>query len=269
MPRVVLDPGAEADLADHLQVEARALLQTLGLEQLLLAAQPDQPLREFDFDRPQRAIDLLLGDDIVAAGPDRHGLHHAGDCAGQRVDARDALDPVAEKLDPQRRVPFIGRENLDAVAADAESPAVEVQVVALVLDVDQFAQQPPQSVLLPDRKRDTQPRVVLRRPETVDARDAGHDEHVAPLQQRAGGAVAQLVDVVVDRGVLLDEGVGLREVGLGLIVIVVGNEIFDGVVGEKPLEFVVELRREGLVVRDDQGRQLQTLDNICDAEGLA
>ena len=44
VPRVVLDPGAEADLADHLQVEARALLQALGLEQLLLAAQPGQPL---------------------------------------------------------------------------------------------------------------------------------------------------------------------------------------------------------------------------------
>ena len=146
---------------------------------------------------------------------------------------------------------------------------MEVQVVALVLDVDQFAQQPPQAVLLADRERHAQPRVVLRRAEAVDARDAGHDEHVPALQQRAGGAVPQLVDVVVDRRVLLDVGVGLREVGLGLIVVVVGDEVLDGVVGEKPLELVEELRREGLVVGDDQGRPLQALDDVGDGEGLA
>ena len=155
--RVVLDPRAEADLADHLQVEARALLQALGLEQLLLAAQPGQPLRELGLDRGERALDLLLGDDVVAAGPDRDRLERAGDRAGQRVDPRDALDLVAEELDAHRRVALVGGEDLDDVAADAEGAAVEVQVVALVLDVDQLAQQPSRAVLLPDRERHAQP----------------------------------------------------------------------------------------------------------------
>jgi hypothetical protein len=44
---------------------------------------------------------------------------------------------------------------------------------------------------------------------------------------------AQPVDLVVDRGVLLDVGVARRDVGLGLVVVVVADEVLDGVVGEE------------------------------------
>jgi hypothetical protein len=74
--------------------------------------------------------------------------------------------------------------------------------------------------------------VVVRRAEAVDAGDAGHDDHVAPGEERAGRRVAQAVDLVVDRGVLLDVGVRCRDVGLGLVVVVVADEVLDGVVGK-------------------------------------
>jgi hypothetical protein len=45
--------------------------------------------------------------------------------------------------------------------------------------------------------------------------------------------VAEPVDVVVPRGVLLDVEVGLRDVRLGLVVVVVRDEVLDGVVGEE------------------------------------
>jgi hypothetical protein len=40
----------------------------------------------------------------------------------------------------------------------------------------------------------------------------------------------------------------LRDVGFGLIVIVVADEILDGVLGEEFLELLVKLGRESLVV---------------------
>ena len=40
------------------------------------------------------------------------------------------------------------------------------------------------------------------------------------------------VDLVVDDGVLFDEGIRDRDVGFGLVVVVVGDEVFDGVVRE-------------------------------------
>ena len=64
----------------------------------------------------------------------------------QRVDLADRVDLVAEELDADRRALLVGREDLDHVAAHAERAAVEVDVVALVLDVDQ----PPQQLVAPE-----------------------------------------------------------------------------------------------------------------------
>ena len=62
------------------------------------------------------------------------------------------------------------------------------------------------------------------------------------------------IDVVVDRGVLLDVEVGLRDVRLGLVVVVVGDEVLDGVVREELPELVAELGGERLVVGDHERR---------------
>ena len=70
----------------------------------------------------------------------------------------------------------------------------------------------------------------------------------------------QPLDLVVDRGVLLDVGVGLRDVGLGLVVVVVADEVLDGIVRQHLAQLVGQLRRQGLVRRHDQRRALQPLD---------
>ncbi len=69
----------------------------------------------------------------------------------------------------------------------------------------------------------------------------------------------QPVDVVVDRRVLLDVEIGLRDVRLGLVVVVVGDEVLDRVVREELPELVAELRGERLVVRDHERRPLERL----------
>ena len=79
----------------------------------------------------------------------------------------------------------------------------------------------------------------------------------------------QPVDLLVDRHVLVDVGVGLFDVGLGLIVVVVRNEVLDGIVGEQISELLVQLRRERLVVREDERRLLEFLDRPRDGVGLS
>jgi hypothetical protein len=68
---------------------------------------------------------------------------------------------------------------------------------------------------------------------------------------------------------LLDVGVGARHVGLGLVVVVVGDEILHRVVGEEVLELAIELRGQRLVRRQDQRRALGRLDDLGHGEGLA
>ena len=70
----------------------------------------------------------------------------------------------------------------------------------------------------------------------------------------------QPLDVVVDRAVLLDIGVGLRDVRLGLVIVVVGDEVLDGVVRQHLPQLVGQLRGQCLVGGHHEGRPLQPLD---------
>ena len=74
-----------------------------------------------------------------------------------------------------------------------------------------------------------------------------------PLDERAGGAEAHLFDLVVDGQIFFDVGVGAGDIGFGLIVVVVGDEIFDGIVGKKAFEFLIELGGQSFIMGDDQG----------------
>ena len=97
----------------------------------------------------------------------------------------------------------------------------------------------------------------------------GHDHDVAPGQQGRRGRVAQAVDLVVDRRVLLDVGVRRRDVGLGLVVVVVADEVLDRRRRQKLTELVAELGRQGLVVGDHQRRPRDVGDDARHREGLA
>ncbi len=107
------------------------------------------------------------------------------------------------------------------------------------------------------------------RAEAVDARDGRDDHRVAAREERRRGGMPQAIDVVVAGRVLLDVEVGLWDVGLGLVVVVVRDEVLDRVRGEELAELVAELRRQRLVVRDHERGPLQLLDQPRHRRGLA
>ena len=79
----------------------------------------------------------------------------------------------------------------------------------------------------------------------------------------------QFVDLLIDVRVLLDVGVGLGDVGLGLVVVVVGDEVLHLVIGEEVLELLVKLGGQGLVVGQHQSGALNSLDDVGHGEGFA
>ena len=81
--------------------------------------------------------------------------------------------------------------------------------------------------------------------------------------------MAQLVDFVIYCGVFFNIGVGGRNICLGLIIIIVRNEVFDGVFGEEFSEFRAELRRQSFVVCKHKSRSVNPLDNICHGKCFA
>ena len=157
---------------------------------------------------------------------------------------------------------MLGRENINGVAAHAEGAASEIDFVARVLHLDQARNH----VALRDfvfRAQGQDHLVVFARiTDTVNGRHRGHNHHIAPLHQRLGARQAHLLDMLVDRRVLFDEQIALRHVSLGLIVIVVTDEIFDRVLREKFAEFRVQLGRQGFVRREHDGRTPGARDHV-------
>ncbi len=122
---------------------------------------------------------------------------------------------------------------------------------------------------LADLQGDHRLQILLGSTEAVDAGDSGDHDDIATAQQRVRRGVAQALDLGVDRGVLLDEGVRLRHVGLWLVVVVIRDEVLDRVVREELAELVGELRGERLVVREHECRSLHLLDQPGRRRGLA
>jgi hypothetical protein len=189
--------------------------------------------------------------------------------ARERVEERERLDGVVVKRHAQRLFTVLGREHVNRVTPDTESPAAEVDVVARVLHAGQAGQQVAlrHRVLLAQHLAHVL--VVAGIADAVDARDRGHDDRVLALEDALGRRQPHLLDVLVDRAVLLDVEVARRDVGLGLVVVVVRDEVLDRVLGEELAELRVELRGEGLVGRDHQRRAPGAGDDVGHRVGLA
>ena len=226
--RVVLDAVAVADLLDHLEVVLRAHAQALGLEQLAFLLEPRQPLLQLGLDADHRFAHPLVACDVVGGREHLRALHVAERLAGERIDHRQPIDRVAEHLDAQHCL-FVRRVHLDGVAAHAELAAAKCHVVAIELQVDQAPQDAAHVVVDADAEVEQLPLVLLGVAHAVDATDRGDDDGVATCQQARGRRVAQPVDLVVDRRVLLDVGVAGGDVRLGLVVVVVADEVLDAV----------------------------------------
>ena len=177
------------------------------------------------------------------------------------IDLGERVDLVAEEFDAVG-VFIVGGVDLDDVATNAEGAAAEVYVVALVQDFDQAAGDVFAPDLLALFEEEKHSIVGFGRAQAVDAGDGADDDAVAALEEGAGGGETEFVQLFVDRGFFFDEEVAGGDVGFGLVVVVVGDEVFDGVVGEEGLELVIELGGEGLVVREDEGRAIELLDDL-------
>ena len=268
MTRVVLDTGTGADLLHHLDVVSGAHPEPLGLQQFPVPLQDGEALLQLLLDGRDRLLHTLRSSNVVGSRKDVHLLVLTDDLAGERVHRREGLDLVAEELHAQG-VLLVDREDLQGVAADSEGAALTRNVVADVLVGDEVPQQLVTIPFLPHLQRDHPVDVLLRSTQTVDGRDGRHDDDVSPGQQGIRRGVTQPLDLLVEAGVLLDEGVRLRDVRLGLVIVVVRDEVLDGIVREEGAQLLGELGRQGFVGLHDEHRPLQLFRQPCHRGRLA
>jgi len=175
---------------------------------------------------------------------------------------------VPEEFDAEA-VLRVGRHHVDDVAPHPEAARLQLVVVAVIDVVHEALEERIAPELAPLPNRYAQLSEVLGRAEAVDAGDARDDDHVAPADERACGRYPEALDLLVARRVLLDVGVARGNVGLGLVEVVVADEVLDRILREEALELRVELGRQCLVVADDEHRPLAPRDDVRHGEGLA
>ncbi len=124
------------------------------------------------------------------------------DFAGERIDLANGIDLSAPHFHAIGVV-FVGGINLDHVAANAEGAAAEI-FAALVLDVDEAAEQMLRVKSAAFFEHDEHAVIGFGRADAVDAGDGGDDDDVATLEERASGAHAELVELIVDGGFFFD-----------------------------------------------------------------
>ncbi len=78
--------------------------------------------------------------------------------------------------------------------------------------------------------------------------------------------MTHLINCIINRRVLFYIAVRLRDIGFGLVVVIVGDKILNSIFGKKLLEFTEKLRCQGFIGRDYQGWSLNLLNYICDCE---
>ena len=267
--RIVLNARAEADLLKHFNVVARALRDALGLYQLAVLLEVFHAQLELFLKVLDGLLQLFLGRDIMARRKNGNVTQFTERNAGQRVNTADAVHLITEELHADNVLVRVYRPDLHRVAAHAEAVALERNVVALILNIYQSADELLAAHLHARSDGNDHALVVDRVAERVDARNRGHDDNIAPFAQRRGRRVAQTVDLIVDGGILLDIGVGRGDIRLRLVVIVVRYEIFYRILRKKFAQLGAELCGQRFIVREHQRRALGLLDDIRHSERFA
>ena len=214
MPRVILDAGAYAGLPQHLHIEVRPLRDPLCLEKLVLGLKVIYPLLQLLQDIIAGETQLLRGDDIGARRKDHDMRKLRLRLPAQRVDDPDPVDLIAEEFDPVGLLSLGCGKDVHDISHDPEGPAVEVHVVSIVLDLDQVPDHLVSVLALPGAEREGHIEIFRRGAQPVDAGDGGHDDHIPSLREGGHRGVSELVDLLIDVGVLLDIGVRGGDIGL-------------------------------------------------------
>ncbi len=176
---------------------------------------------QFELDAGDRLQQRRPRRHVVRIGVDFDEFELVGLLPGERIEFVDRFHLVAEQRHPPGAVFIVRRKNLDDVAAHAERAAIEIAAGALVLQRDQVGEQLALIEFLAALDGERHRRIGLDRADAVDARHRGDDDDVVAFEQRARRRVAHAVDLLVDRGFLLDIGVGARDIGFRLVIVVI------------------------------------------------
>ena len=269
MPRIILDSGTEAGLLHHLDIELCALSDALGFKKLITALKIKDLLFHLSLDGIACLPHAFGRNDVEGSRVDCLITELCFYISGERVDRSHAVDLVTEEFNSYSILIIVGRDDFKCVPLHPERTAVEIHLISLILHIDEFTDELIAVFGHTGANGGHHICKILRSTDAIDARDGCNNDDIAALAQGRQSGQTQLVNLVIDGGVLGNVGVRRWHIRLRLVIIIVGNEVLDGILREEFLEFTVELGRQSLIVRYDQRGLLELGDYVRHRKSLA
>ena len=269
IPRIVLNARTIAQLPHHLNVVVHPVLQPLGLEPLPHLTEILRLTEHIVLNLHDGSIHLVLRGDEDVGREDGDLGDLLDTAAGDRVEALDGVDLIVPEHDAVGDV-GISRKDVERLSLDTELALGELDLVTGIEGVHKRFGHIVAATLLSTGDIDDVLAEVVGVADTIKARHRRDHDDVSPTRhQSRGGAQAQLLDIGINRKVFFNISVSRRNESLRLVVVVIGDEIFHGILREERLELAIELRRQGLVVAQDERRPVELRQHIGNSEGLA
>ena len=149
------------------------------------------------------------------------------------IQFRDTIDLIPEKFHTIGIIRGIRRNDLQHITTHPKSTTGKIHVVAHILHIYQLSDHLIPILLIPRPQGNHHILVVIRATNTIDAGYRRYDNDIAPLCQGCRSRQTQLVDLIIDGGILGNIGIGRRNICLRLIVIIIGYKIFHRIIGKK------------------------------------
>ena len=267
--RIIFYSAAITYFLHHFGIVRHAFADTLRLDKLAVVGKIPHAFVHILFDCQHGFAHGALLHRVMRRRKNRDVFEFVDRSAAYRLEFAYTVYFVAEKFHAHRKFARRRGKNIHRVALHAETGAFEFGIVALVIDAYQAPQQFVALYLHAGSERHRQPVIFFGRAQPVNTRHRSHHYRIAALRKRTGGAVTELVYLVVYRHVFFYISIGAGYIRFGLIIIVVRHEKFHAVFGKKFAHFVAKLRGKGFVVRQNERGAVYVRYHVCHGKSFS
>ena len=176
---------------------------------------------------------------------------------------------ISEELHSDSCISRICRKYLHHISPDTKLVSHEIYIVSLILDTHKVSNKSVTGFLHTTTNRHHHGLILLRVTKGVDTRNAGDDNNVTAFGDSGGSGMSELIYLVINGAVLFDINVLARHIGFRLIIVIVGHEIFHGIVRKKLLELRTKLSGKYLIMGKHERWTVYPSNNVCHSKGLA
>ena len=181
---IVLNAGAHAGFPQHFNVKVCPFLNPLCFQKFPLAFEELHLLHHILLDFLCRFENGVHRHNIMRSRKDCNMLQFAQDFSRQCVNLGNPVDLIPEKLYPDSPLTFFRRKNFQHIPANPEGSAVEIHIVAVILNVDQRFNDIISVLFHPRTQRNDHLHIVFRASDAVNAGYTGNHDNIPALRKR-------------------------------------------------------------------------------------